>query len=239
MTLDDLSLDHATVAAQLEDASEAPSVQRCPWAWGASDVPTLWRAYTGDQRPARSYHVEGAKVCKLGVPKIIGEKLGLLKKKGSKATKQGTKMEPIALAKWAERQSWWLDVIPHGAPNWPLDSVVQDASCNRLTATLDAVATDAIGWPGVVEVKTTFRREELREPHWFWVTQVQAQLACTGYESGVIVVGDGWANPDAQLLRDPISFDVERDEEMIKRIRTVCVRAWEDVLKVRERMEKA
>lgn len=232
---DALSLDIDTVAAQCADAKPPrdPWLVRRDFTWGASDVPALLLAY--DPRPhevatARAYHREDAEHGRHGVPRIVARKAGLTGAKTvSSAMALGTAREAELLALWASRAGMERVYLP--GPRCLLPYV--DRHCHVCAVTPDHFAIDDFGLDLVVEAKCTFDRAD-KGPHWFWDAQVQAQIAACAVSYGVVVVGPGWAR-DAELRDAPVAHVVMPDEAAQARIRRALTRAWEDVVRVKER----
>ena len=231
----ELSLDPETVAAQCAEAKPArdPWLVRRDHTWGASDVPALLLAY--DPRPeevatARAYHRDEAEHGRHGMPRIVARKAGLTAgKRASNAMQLGTDREEELLALWASRAG--MERVYQPEPRCCLPYV--DRLCSVLAVTPDHFAIDDFGLDVTVEAKCSFDRAD-RGPHWFWAAQVQAQIATCAVSYGVVVVGPGWAR-DADMRDAPVVHVVMPDTQEQARIRRVCLRAWEDVLRAIER----
>jgi hypothetical protein len=102
---------------------------------------------------------------------------------------------------------------------WPL----VDRAEGRLTATLDGWARDGLGGQVVVELKCS--ATERPACPWYWRTQVMAQLAVSGADYGLLVMGECWS---AWHGNDgPVRvWLVERDEAQIDAIRAAVRDGW-------------
>ena len=115
-----------------------------------------------------------------------------------------------------------LRYVPDHVPReWlPKRDDVED----RLSATPDAYCLkDALGRQVAVELKCTAHAVLTVPPH--YALQLQAQMACMGAESGVLVVGQQWAagwQPDGPVC----AWDVERDDAVITELREAAREGW-------------
>lgn len=245
-----------------EDAAPAPITD--PWlsrrgcGFGASDVPVLLAAMSIaplDLLP--KYAQARAKVTNRthGVARIFAEKAGLVAPLASgPAAAQGTRHEERLLLTWQTlltRRQWYGQherllvpgtlALASAAPRewYPL----VDRHCPALTCTPDAWMRDALD--GLVKVEAKCTTRETREARWSWRVQVQAQLAVSGADSGVIVCGDGWAaswrSENAEGPSGPIrSWPVLRDDAEIARIRAAVSEGWAIVERLKAaKVEKA
>jgi len=211
--------------------------------FGASDVAALLLASGAVAEPAPRYLADRAKVITRGpgrgLPRIIAEKAGVVEPlKAGGAAARGTSRERELLEHWREllRREQYSDEGAEGAllPESVTHADMMLASCwplvdrhqPRLTATLDAWARDAMGCEAVVECKCT--ATDRTSAPWYWVAQVQAQLAVSGADYGLLLVGEFWA---AWHGNDgPVRvWAVERDETAIALIRELVARSWEAV----------
>jgi hypothetical protein len=114
-------------------------------------------------------------------------------------------------------------------------SPIRDRLGAPIAASLDAVAMldGPISRPVAIEAKCT--RDGIAAIPWYWIAQLQAQLACSGYECGVIVVGEGWA---AGADSAPRWWPFNACPDWHARIRRVAVRAWTDVERLRAQREE-
>lgn len=243
--LGDLSLDHDTVAAQLADKPARDQwLQRRDFTWGASDVPALLLAYDprpDEERSALGHHREAAahaqklKISR-GFPLCVERKALRRDKAASRSMSAGKVREPLLFELWKERCGPDYYGFTHASevPHEWLPLV--DRECTSMSVTPDAwcrhVVTDGLV---KAELKCSFE-EAAPEWHWYHDAQLQAQIAACSAESGVLVLGPGWADPNRELLAPPRFREVQRDEEAIARIRHVCTRAWADVEEIRRRM---
>jgi hypothetical protein len=235
---DELSLDVATVAQQLADASAAADAARDPWlvrrehGWGASEIAALLLAYDPidvELRTARQYHLDDAAIGRLGVPRTVARKARLARARPQTATmRAGHELERELVARWAAQSGY--DDVQHAdaAPRewYPL----VDRECPRLTATPDAWCRGPCGELIAVEAKCTREHPGHALP-WYWRVQVQAQIAVMSAAAGCLVCGPGWIVGSGA---EPVSWLVERDDAEIERIRRVVVVAWDAVERLRE-----
>lgn len=241
--LADLALDDATVGGQLETAAPVqppadPWLARRALGWGASDVPALLIALGA--RPADGaprYIADRARVLRQtrGYPRLIAEKALLVAPYATgRAATRGTARERELLAHWRtllEHGQYYCDderdVVPESVTHadallrcaWPL----VDRHCPPLTCTLDAWARDTWGCELVAELKCS--ATERRELPWYWRDQLQAQLAVTGADYGLLVCGEYWS---ADYGHDgPVRvWPVQRDEDAIDEIRSAARVGW-------------
>jgi hypothetical protein len=251
---DDLSLDDATVSAQLAEREPVdPWHARRAMTFGASEVPALvvglgtlgdWVGYVGTP----GYLLDKAKLfpSPIGmVPRIILEKAGVRAPlKVGKAAAAGTRRERELLLAWKAEVDAGLhpdadgvDVgsIRHAdaAPKewFPL----VDRECPSLAVTPDAWCRDMFGANVGVELKcSTYAADVL--PGW-WLDQKQAQIAACAEDWGIVVQGVDWS---AGWKKDgPVrSWRVDRDDARITLIRDVCRRGWEMVEAIRKTVSK-
>ena len=203
-------------------------------AWGASEIPALLLAYderADELRTARKYHLEDAGIGRHGVPRIVARKAGLLAaKRASAAMRTGSERE----AELLDALSVWSDLTQiarvEGHPIFGPMSPVRDRLGAPLAASIDAIAfVDGPGG-GAVAVEAKCTRDGVVVVPWYWIAQLQAQLACSGYARGAIVVGEGWA---AGADSAPRWWLFDACGEWHARIRRVAVRAWADVEMIR------
>lgn len=241
--MDDLSLDTATVDAQLAEVVHEPATgwhARRALRIGASDVPAVLLAY--DPRPdeadtARAYHLAAAAPTTpregLTIPFVLARKLGLRRpERMSSDAARGASREVELLERWASIRAHWYSGLRLASKMAPWEMAPRDLRSDWLQCTLDA---SAIGFAGRVVVEAKCTRDMPRGLAWYWRAQVQAQMACTDASEAVVVVGPGWATgADAE----PIWHVVDRDESEIARIRRACTMAGEDMMRARRAMEE-
>lgn len=250
---DALALDFATLDGQLSesgaravDAPADPWLQRRALGFGASDIPALLiamgkRAATD----APKYIADRARTTNRthGVARIFAEKVGVLapEKVGAAALK-GTLRERELLSQWRTMLS--RGVYADESEALIVPSSVRHADVGmrcampwldrhepRLTATLDGWADDVLGQELVLELKCS--ASERRELPWYWRDQVQAQLAVTGAEWGVLVCGEMWSawhGNDGPIRVWP----VQRDEAVIADIRDAVRTGWAIVERLKQ-----
>lgn len=239
----DMATLHEWQTPHDEDASpRAAWLARRRHAWGASEVPALLLAYHYDEgtrialEPVTTKELfkaaGGSGKGGLGPPRVVARKAGLLSSRERKGP-HGGEREGELLATWSLMSGHPVRRVEGDPMLWDL-SPTRDRQCAALAASVDAFATIG-GKRVIVEAKCWARG--VREPMWWWVVQVQAQLACTGYERAIIVCGQGWAIPG--VTTEPIWWEVERDESAIAVIREVCTRAWAVVEALRARRKAA
>ncbi len=174
----------------------------------------------------------------IGVPKYMAEnarkllavKAGLRRpSKVGRAAREGTRSERALVDTFARGECdvrQMLVSVTHAdaAPRsfWPL----VDRHCPRLSCTPDGWCRDVAGCDVLLEAKCT--TSPLAAPHWYWTIQVQAGLAVSSCEWGVIVIGDEWAADWKQPGRVHAHV-VERDEALIAEIRGAVVEGWQRV----------
>lgn len=173
----------------------------------------------------------------MGQPRIIAEKAGV---KRPLAHSGGGEREKELLEAWAATlpDDGWLrrETVTHASivPR-ELWTPTRDPHCHRLAVSLDGWCRDALGGLVVAEAKCADiewdHMQENRAP-WYWEVQVQAQLAATGCELGMLVLGRGWAYRDGPIDVWPI----ERDEAVIAEIRSAVVEGWERVEALKARV---
>lgn len=244
--MDELSLDPETVAAQLADKpARDPWLVRRDFTWGASDVPALLLAYDprpDEDRAALGHHREAAahavkRKISRGFPLCVERKALRKDLSSSLSMSAGKVREPLLFATWKDRCGPDFYGFAHASevPSEWLPLV--DRECRVLSATPDAwcrrVITDGLA---MAELKCSFD-EAPAEWKWYHDAQLQAQIAVCSAESGVLVLGPGWADPKREMLAPPRFREVERDKEAIDRIRHVCLRAWSDVEEIRRRLK--
>lgn len=257
----DPSLDMSIEALTPDVVKHAPPSD--PWlarrmlGFGASEIPILLvglgrrdmstvtktiaanaRVSAWDPRPGKSALV----------PRIIAEKAGL---RAPLAHGGGGDRERELVEAWARDPRCGIDphtlchasVVPR-----EFQSPVRDAKCPALAASLDAWAQkrDPLGIGGEwipIEAKCAdilaMKCDGLAyathgEPPWWWVTQVQAQMACSGAARAAIVYGPGWSYGRNGL---PEWWWIDRDESAITEIREVATEAWNAVERLRNATE--
>ncbi len=236
-------------APMAEPSLEIPAPTRAkppsdPWlrrrmlGFGASDIPALLvglglRAPESvpDKMRANAAIIRGT----LGQPRIIAEKARFKKplKHGG-----GGERERDLITAWISMLDPRSDLVPstliHIASVIPRDllSPLRDPECPELAVNLDAVCRDIYGDGVVIEAKCADPDQETDawpkdgSCPWFWATQVQAQLAATGYSCGVVVCGVGMAYRDEGPIR---SWEIERDESAIEELRQAAREGWRRV----------
>lgn len=225
------SFELADMEREAAEAIAAAPVVADPWlerrglGFGASEVATLLIALgRRSDVGAPKYVVENAR-------KLLAVKAGLRRpSKVGRAAREGNRSERALIAAWTADAACMvrdqLVSVTHAdaAPRsfWPL----VDRHCPRLTCTPDGWARDRFGSDVIVEAKCT--TAPIAAPHWYWMTQVQAQLAVSACEWGVLVIGDTWAAEWKEP--GPVhAHVVERDEVAIAEIRSAVVDGWRRV----------
>ena len=243
----DFSIEAMTPGSDASDNDEtSPWLRRRALGFGASDVPALLMAMGKRQGlEAPKYLTERTRVTNrtAGQPRIIAEKAGLVRPaRAGAAASKGTSRERELLQTWKALLSHHVyadecetlivpstirhaDVGMHCAMPWV------DRYEPHLVATLDGWAEDVNDNELCIELKcSAYERTELP---WYWRDQVQAQLAVSGAEWGVLVCGEFWAawhGNDGPIRVWP----VDRDERAIEEIREVVKGAWALVEKLKE-----
>jgi hypothetical protein len=170
-------------------------------------------------------------------PRVIARKAGLAAPEAlSDVMRRGLEREPELAEAWRAQlhgsatllEPESLRYVPHAVPRAWLPLV--DRHCHELTCTPDAWIDDVLGGHHVVELKCSVRAHVELPPH--YVLQVQAQIAVTGADGGVLVVGQQWG---AGWLGDgPIAtWTIRRDERLIDELRAAAHEGWQRVLALR------
>jgi hypothetical protein len=225
VTDDGLSMEHEAMhpRAVVEPPAD-PWLARRMASFGASEVPALLIALGMEQPYPNTprYVLDLAR-------RIFAVKAGLRKPaKAGQAAQLGTEAELPLIQAWNERPTpgYPRPVVPAGV--MPREFLpLLDREVPRLSCTPDGWARH-FGALVLVEVKCD-QRGQRTEPTREWVWQVQAQLAVTGSETGLLLYGPGWAGWGEQR-RGPIApYVVERDDAMIARIREAAAEGWRRV----------
>jgi hypothetical protein len=216
-------------------SDEAAWLARRLRSFGASEMGALWIALewaTPDQREsAPKYMLDNAR-------RLFEIKAGL-RRSGSagRVAARGASVERRLLAAWLGDEGVRCPVRAEVASACHADGVPRgwfplvDRDCPRLTATPDAWGTDILDAEIVIEIKSTARA--CIEPPWYWLLQVQAQLAVTGAAWGALVIGEWWAADWREP--GPISaYWVPRNEAQIAQIRAAVALGWERVERLRD-----
>jgi len=246
MVSDSLALDIETLDAQLA-ATEPVAAPTDPWlqrralGFGASDVPSLLVAMgKRDISAAPKYIADRARATNRtrGHVRIIAEKAGIVEPlKVGTAAEKGTARERELLETWRTmltRGVYYDDceslIVPgsvrHADVGMRCAMPWLDRHEPRLTATLDGWACDVLDQELAIELKCS--ASERRELPWYWADQLQAQLAVTGAEWGVLVCGEMWSawhGNDGPIRVWP----VYRDERAIAEIRMSVCDGWTEV----------
>lgn len=207
--------------------SEAAWLERRRRSVGASEIGALWialgRATEEQAASAPKYLQDNART-------LLRVKAGVLKgRSAGRVAARGQAVERRILAAWLGDEGARCAVRSQVASATHADHVPRcwmplvDRDCPRLTATPDAWGVDVLGDDVVIEIKSTAR--ECRQAPWYWLLQVQAQLAVTGASWGALVIGEWWAAD----WREPgpiTAYEVQRDDALIADIRASVGEAW-------------
>lgn len=178
-----------------------------------------------------------------GVPRIFLEKAGLRAPLAAgEIAQRGLERERELLEQWRwrlRRRSYYDEAetlidpesiifAPDAIPRELLPLV--DRHCSALLDTPDAYARDVFDRLVVVQLKTSFR--EKRHLPWWWRDQTMGEVGL-GAAWGLVVCGDGWADPRRGLDGPIRAWLVERDETAIAQLRGACVKGRSEVENLR------
>lgn len=253
-----LALDFSIEGMEPPALSDAyrPPAPKDPWherrslAIGGSEVGALMVAYglapLGADLPRWLLEEYVVPYKALGVPKLLAQKAGLRarpKGGGQKVKDAGSELERELLAQYRAtlakhrldpRSIRHADTLPKQF--FPL----VDRHCHALAVTPDAWARARDGELTMIELKTTYHPLKVVRPPWHYVCQLQAEIAACSARYGLLVIGEGWIQPEASAggasrSRGPIrAFAFERDEQLIHLVRTVAAEAWSVVERLRD-----
>jgi hypothetical protein len=227
----DFSLDAMYPAAAPTAPPADPWLARRLLSFGASEALALLLALGLEQPDGETpkYILDAA-------ARLFAVKAGARKAKAAgRAAQLGSDAERPLVAAWNEAP-------PHG---WPAITHA-DAMPRELLPLLDRhqprLSWSPDGWCRVagalvpVEIKTD-QRGDRRGPARHWVWQVQQAMAVAGADSALVVYGGGWASWDERMRRGLVPWVVERDDEMIRRLREAAVVGWQRVEELRRGRE--
>lgn len=247
MTDASLSMELDVMDAQASEPLEVAEPASDPWlerrryGFGASEIPALLVGLgLRDYPKCPDYITNNARKTSRtkGLPRIVAQKAEIVMPLAvGEAARKGTVREPELFSTWrtllARRQHYGEHerlIVPgtamHASTFLRSAQPLVDRHCHRLTSTLDGWARDMLDRDLVIECKCS--ASQRREISPWWVDQVQAQLAVTAADAGVLVCGEEWAawhGNDGPIR----SWLVERDERVIDEIREAVRLAWEMV----------
>lgn len=259
---EDAALDFGVEAMELVEPELAPVaapadawLARRGHAFGCSDLAPLLVALglrSADDVPG--YILDRSKRIRVkghpgGVPRIFLEKAGLRAPLAAgEIAQRGLERERELLDQWRwrlMRGQFYCDAerlidpasiffAPDAIPRELMPLV--DRFCPRLADTPDAYARDLFGELVVVQLKTSYG--EKRDLPWWWRDQTQGEVGL-GASWGLLVCGEGWANPRRGLDGVIRAWPVPRDERALAELRGACVKGWNEVEALRTAAGKA
>lgn len=238
MTDPALSMDLETMEAQARDAAAPvaldPWLERRRLTFGASEALALMIA-VGAEKPwpnTPAYITRRAQA-------LFGLKAGLrVEPRAGQAAALGQDAERPLIERWNRTRPHGFPAVTHvdAMPREWLPLI--DRECPRLSWTPDGWAR-VLGANMPVEVKTD-QRGHRTEPDRSWRWQCQAAMAVSGAASVLVLYGPEWASWRGLdgYERPIVPWVVERDDEMIRRLREAAVVGWQRVEEMRRGREK-
>ncbi len=238
-TSDALSMDPAVMDAQAAEVrvpeAADPWLERRRLSFGASEALALMIA-VGAEKPwpnTPTYITKRAR-------SLFGIKAGLrVEPRAGQAAALGQAAERPLVERWNRTRPNGFPAVTHvdAMPREWLPLI--DRECPRLSWTPDGW-TQVLGATTPVEVKTD-QRGHRTEPDRSWRWQCQAAMAVSGAASVLVLYGPEWASwrgPCDAYERPIVPWVVERDDEMIRRLREAAVVGWQRVEEMRRGREK-
>lgn len=245
--MDDLSLDHDTLNAQIAESKSGmvyqpddPWLARRQMHIGGSDVPVALLAMGLMREPQGTpqYITKRAKAYQNtnGQPRIVYEKAGLLMpyRAGGAAT-IGSQRERELLDSWKESQAHVVPESIKHASELPQEWFpLVDRHAPALAVTPDAIARTEDGELVCLEMKCSSKgywHFEANGLPWYWKAQAAALVAAQGIRRCLVIVGCEWARHD--LSRGPVyTFTVEPTQSQLDLVRKAATLVMERVRSV-------